>query len=523
MRLLNGEQMDRPRYVLRRLIASGGMAQVYEVEAIDGAGRTTRVALKRILPEYAGDAGFRRMFLDEARIASLLNHPNIARLLDFGFVEGAEFLVLELVEGLDAGRAFRRIRVEHPAQAEQLAIHVGARVAAALRHAHEEVLVAGVVTPVVHRDVSPANLLLGVDGSVKLTDFGIALAEVRAERTRTGVVKGKEDYMAPEQAAGARVGPAADIYSLAVTIHALAKGWPAREVSDLSPSCSKALYELLGSCLAADPGIRPSARALHDRLGAMEEAHAVRELAVWIREQKDAEPGATAFDRAIAMQLVPDGSTRDYTVASAPATAPRKPATRGMARAALVAAALFVALGTVWGTVLSSAPSDAAKRAAEEAQSIPPGGADPLASASDGAEVVARSPSEEGPIEAPPGDVVDRNEPASPVVRTRRDPVAAPNPEVPEAATEDTDPSGVGVSGLGTGWIQIGGAAWLGMRVEVDGRPAGHVPLFAEVPVGSHSVVIRSTSEEAQTWTRDLLVRPENRRSSPVRWIADER
>ncbi|MCB9631364.1 MAG: protein kinase [Sandaracinus sp.] len=195
-----GEELathDTRRYRIVRSIATGGMAQVFEAVWERPGGIERRVALKRMLPEHASDASLRALFFDEARIVSRLVHPNVVQLLDFGMVEGAEFHVLELVDGLDAGEAFRIGRANEAPLGVELATFVMAEVAEALAHAHALTDAQGRPLGIVHRDVSPSNVLVSWSGDVKLGDFGIALGLDRTERvTRTGLVRGKEEFMA---------------------------------------------------------------------------------------------------------------------------------------------------------------------------------------------------------------------------------------------------------------------------------------------------------------------------------------
>ena len=191
------------RYRLVRTIASGGMAHVYEAVAQGDRGFERRVAIKRVLPEHAQDVSVKRMFLDEARIASRLHHGNVVQVLDYGTVDGDELLVMEYADGLDAMRAATIGRTRGTAMPEALALHVAAEVAHALAYAHGLAGSDGAALRIVHRDVSPQNVLLSWDGDVKLSDFGIAVfAAQREEKTATGIVKGKMGYMPPEQAAG---------------------------------------------------------------------------------------------------------------------------------------------------------------------------------------------------------------------------------------------------------------------------------------------------------------------------------
>ena len=214
------------KYRLRRRLAAGGMAEIWDAVVTEPPGSHERVAIKRILPKYGPDESIRRMFLDEARIASRLDHQNVVRVLDWGRVDGSDYIAMEFVDGIDAARAVRFARSQPRPMPAGLALHVVGGIARGLDHAHGLVDEAGKPLGIVHRDVSPSNILLGWHGEAKLSDFGIAYAAERYERTATGVVKGKEMFMSPEQALGEAVSPASDVYALGVTLHGLLTGRP---------------------------------------------------------------------------------------------------------------------------------------------------------------------------------------------------------------------------------------------------------------------------------------------------------
>jgi serine/threonine-protein kinase len=267
-----------PRYRLVRTIATGGMAQVFEAVALGEGGFTRRVAVKRVLPSHAHDDSMRRMFLDEARIASQLSHGGIVSVLDYGFVDGDEFIVMEYVDGVDARRATDLgLRTGRPI-APGVALHIIAEVAHSLRYVHERIDAAGHPLGIVHRDVSPQNVLLSWDGDVKLSDFGIALAAQRHERTQSGVIKGKLSYMAPEQALGQLVASSADLYALGATAASLLGAAPSARGADLAgavlpgrtdvpDSLAGDTAELVMACMALPPEARPDAMAVAEKAG----------------------------------------------------------------------------------------------------------------------------------------------------------------------------------------------------------------------------------------------------------------
>ncbi len=202
------------RYVLHREIASGGMASVHVGRRVDG-GRET-VAIKRMHAHFAKDADFIAMFLDEARIAARIVHPNVVRQLDFLAVDGELLLVMEYIEGESLARLVR-IAAEPIPPAIAVAIVLGAL--RGLEAAHDAKNERGDPMKVVHRDVSPQNVLVGVDGVARVLDFGVAKATGRLQATtRHGELKGKVPYMAPEQLTGAPVDARSDVYACGVLL-----------------------------------------------------------------------------------------------------------------------------------------------------------------------------------------------------------------------------------------------------------------------------------------------------------------
>lgn len=204
------------RYQLTSHLASGGMAEIFVASA---PGARDPVVIKVISRERATDEKFVQMFLDEARLVATLNHPNIARLLEVGKDGQVYFLAMELVRG-ETVRAI----LERSARARQHIPHpvvlgVASAVARALHHAHERKGHDGKPLDIVHRDVTPSNVMVGRDGVVKLLDFGVARAKGRSQETVSGTVKGKFAYMAPEQCLGKRVDRRADVFSLGILLY----------------------------------------------------------------------------------------------------------------------------------------------------------------------------------------------------------------------------------------------------------------------------------------------------------------
>jgi serine/threonine protein kinase/tetratricopeptide (TPR) repeat protein len=210
--------------VLRRL-GSGGMAEVFLARK-KGAERTYKLlVVKRILPQHLSSPQFRTMFADEAQLATRLNHPNIVQVYDFlDSGDDGQLLSMEYVEGPDLRRLQRAARAQGTRIPAYVASFIAAEVAKGLHYAHERCDERGQPLDIVHRDVSPQNILLSIDGSVKIADFGIASANVFREES--GVLKGKTAYMSPEQARGERVDRRTDIYSLGVVLYEMLTNRP---------------------------------------------------------------------------------------------------------------------------------------------------------------------------------------------------------------------------------------------------------------------------------------------------------
>jgi eukaryotic-like serine/threonine-protein kinase len=210
------------RYELLRHLASGGMARVYLARATGPGGFARHVVIKTIPPERRDDAQFIAMFLDEARLIATLHHQHIAQVFEVGRDDqGTYYLAMEYVHG-ETVRQLLQVaanrRVKLPIE---LGLSIACAAAAGLHHAHERRDLDGTPLGIVHRDVSPSNLIVGFDGSIKLIDFGIAKATLRTTQTVTGFIKGKAGYMAPEQARGFAVDRRSDVFALGVLAYEL--------------------------------------------------------------------------------------------------------------------------------------------------------------------------------------------------------------------------------------------------------------------------------------------------------------
>jgi serine/threonine protein kinase len=254
------------RYQVENVLGGGGMALVYRArdEELDRP-----VAIKLLADNLAADEAFRKRFLREARLAAQLAHPNVVQVYDSGEADGRPYIVMEYVEGETLADVLARRKRLAPAEAVELALQV----CSGLEHAHR----AGLV----HRDIKPQNLLIRGDGTVKIVDFGIARSAHGTRLTETGSVLGTAAYLAPEQAAGEEVTPAADVYAVGVVLYELLAGrtphtaetltqflvsgqeQPIPPLRELAPEVPEALENVIMRCLARLPEYRPpSAGAL---------------------------------------------------------------------------------------------------------------------------------------------------------------------------------------------------------------------------------------------------------------------
>ncbi len=209
------------KYVVRRKLAEGGMAEIYLAAALGPEGFEKDVVIKRVRPGLAGDPDFVRMFIAEARVASRLNHANLVHIFDFDKHQDTYYLAMEYVRGHSLWELRRRCQERGVALPPILVAQIGMEVARGLAYAHR-LTENGQSLELVHRDVTPHNVLLSFDGAVKLTDFGIAKAGGRA--TGSGMLKGKFAYMSPEQARGDLVDARTDVFALGVTLWELLTG-----------------------------------------------------------------------------------------------------------------------------------------------------------------------------------------------------------------------------------------------------------------------------------------------------------
>jgi hypothetical protein len=300
------------KYYLLERINVGGMAEVFKAKAFGVEGFERLVAVKRILPNIAEDEEFIAMFIDEAKIAVQLQHANIAQIFDLGKVEDSYFIALEYVRGKDLRAIFDRVRQRNEVMPIAQSCYLMMQVCEGLDYAHNKRDAQGKELHLVHRDISPQNVLCGYEGEIKLIDFGIAKAAGKASKTQAGILKGKFGYMSPEQVRGLPIDRRSDIFSVGIVLYELLTGErlfmgesdfstleKVRNVEILPPSSynkkiPEELERIALKALAKDPEDRyQNAIDLHDDLQAFlytqGELYSRKDLAAWMKKNFPAE------------------------------------------------------------------------------------------------------------------------------------------------------------------------------------------------------------------------------------------
>jgi serine/threonine protein kinase len=302
-------------YELLDRVAIGGMAEVFKAKRTGVEGFEKVVALKRILPHLSDNKEFLDMFVDEAKMVAGLAHPNIVQIFDLGRIEKSYYIAMEYVHGRDLRTIMRRAREKGLRMPLDLSLRVVSQVCAALEYAHRKKDEKGRPMQIVHRDVSPQNILISFEGEVKLVDFGIAKAATKASNTDRGALRGKLLYMSPEQAWGRAIDRRSDVFSLGIVLYEMVTETkpfigagteltilelvrqcvitPAREIN---PRVPEALDRVIMKALARDPAER------YQDAGQMQ-----RGLERFLRER----PPVTARDLARFFELLFDRAERE--------------------------------------------------------------------------------------------------------------------------------------------------------------------------------------------------------------------
>jgi serine/threonine protein kinase len=377
------------KYFLIRKLAEGGMAEVFLAKHVGAEAFERNVVIKRIRGTLSSQPEFIEMFLDEARLAAQLVHPNIIQIHDLGYEEDQPYICMEYLPGEDLATVLRAARQRQERMPIGVALRIAADAARGLHHAHEFTDETGQSIGIVHRDVSPANLYLTYEGQTKLLDFGIAKAESRVTVTGIGVVKGKFQYMSPEQGLAGEVDRRSDVFSLGVTLYEMLAGTRPFEgdseqsvmsatrkgdfvaLSKVRPETGSAIEEIVSHAMARSPRDRhntalelaieleevmatatPAAgsvvasylRHLFDDARVAERSR-IPSLAKLSRST-DAEE--RRIDTSSATIVPPSGSARRSTK--------RRPSKRWRALVVAVGALLFAASGAWWWRNLPSVP-----------------------------------------------------------------------------------------------------------------------------------------------------------------------
>jgi eukaryotic-like serine/threonine-protein kinase len=484
------------KYTLIARLAKGGMAEIFFARLQGVAGFEKPLVLKRLLPDLAEDQEFVTMFLDEARLVARISHPNVCQVYELGEFDGQYFIAMEYLEGVSVDQVIGRMVYDSGAIDVRLVAGIFAQACEGLHCAHELADSSGHTITLVHRDVSPQNLFVTIDGVVKVIDFGIAKASTRSTQTRTGMLKGKYVYMSPEQLNNHDIDRRVDIFALGAVLFEMLTGQQAfaREteflmfkainqeerprVRDLRGDIPAALDEAIQKSLALNPQDRfATAREFGEAVtaavahlgGPLGMSAIGAELRRLCGDQIDARKALITRRAAIIDSLRDSGATtvghRTPTNADVPAIA-RTMISKGKRRSRLLVfggiGAAAVAALAVWA-VLGLRGSSTGGRALAHG---------PVVDASAGRVVPASAPGTH-PASLP---AVAATQPASgPVVVAPKPepPTPAPKPEPPTPAPKVPHPA---PSPTGSGYFTIDSKPYA--TIYVDGRKLGETPLF---------------------------------------------
>ncbi|MBK7862710.1 MAG: serine/threonine protein kinase [Archangiaceae bacterium] len=472
------------RYALGERIATGGMGEVYLARQESLGNFEKLVAMKLLLPHLAEDPDAVEGFLAEARLQARMSHPNVVQIFDVGEQEGYLWLAMELVRGVALSRLVKAVAAAgERLDARELA-WIGRSLCEGLHHAHELTGPGGERLEVVHRDVTPHNVLISVNGEVKLADFGIAKASSRRSTTQAGVIKGKFEYMPPEQARGEAVDRRADIFGAGVTLYAAgALESPFRRATDaqtlaaiereplpplaqLRPDLAGALSDAIARATETDVSKRMgTARELRD---ALPQADLLAAEALGARVQRLCAPAIEALDVKTEATRHRGGSTSAGTAELTGARAGRRLWPWGGAALALAAAGLAVT------AAVRRAPSP-----------------------------VANAPAPQ------PAEVRAAPEPGVPVKPLPTPAAAAEAPAASRGAEVEPAPAAskpAAAHKKGPGRITVDAVPWA--TVFVDGREIGVTPIADYlVPSGSLTVELKNVKTR-RTVTKRVTVAP---------------
>ncbi|MCC6806500.1 MAG: serine/threonine protein kinase [Deltaproteobacteria bacterium] len=499
-------------YQITKKLAVGGMAEIYLARHRSVGGFERNVVLKKILPELADDPNFVESFLNEAKLAAQLNHSNIVQIYDLGMVGRSYFIAMEYIKGYDLSTILRAARKHKILLPVSVAVSIGRDFLNALDYAHNAADLDGRSLGIVHRDVTPSNILLTSEGQAKVVDFGIAKATAKQEgRTRTGTVKGKLSYLAPEQVLGRDIDRRVDVFSSSIVLYELITLVnPFRGDNDYATlrniveHTPRALQEVRRD---VPPGIsEPIVRGLSaDRdqrfascgelVQALERAAANAGIVVsstevrrFILDHKAALDAIVEKDREHDEEFTVAEASREIEPAKEAAKAQaapvtdhpkKKPRRLPLAIAAFVLlAGLFVSIGMLIRPSAPVAPADPAPT------------------------VVPQPPAPPPVVTPPPEKAIERATDPEPERGSKKKHADRKGKKEPRVDT-----------GGPPGKVRFIVKPW--GEVEVDGKSVGLTPLPPmDLPAGTHKVVIRN-SELGKTVTKTLLI--ESGKQSEVR------
>jgi len=296
------------KYVLLERISVGGMAEVFKAKSFGVEGFEKILAIKRILPSMAEDADFIEMFIDEAKICGQLNHANICQIFELGRVDDSHFIAMEYVWGKDVLQIQNRFRKLRQTMKPEMAAFIAAKLCEGLDYAHKKKDAAGRPLGIIHRDISPQNILISYDGELKIIDFGIAKAASRSSKTQAGVLKGKFGYMSPEQVRGLPLDRRSDVFAIGTILYELltsdrlfmgesdfetlekVRNVDVPPVTSINKNVPPELEKIINKALARDVDERfqwanEMQEALHAFLVTREPMFTAKHLSTWMREQ----------------------------------------------------------------------------------------------------------------------------------------------------------------------------------------------------------------------------------------------